>query len=161
MWQDLYRATYQYLASLGLGREDAEDIAQETLIAAYVHMDAVRPGRLRAWIRAVARRKYIDWLRRSKKGVILVSLPEDVSQDDLANPEASILKGEACEVVRRIMSDLGRTDRILLAMRYNLGLTMQEMAMALRMKPNTVKVALYRARQRFKAEYSRLLGGRE
>ncbi|MGB9846954.1 MAG: sigma factor [Desulfotomaculales bacterium] len=65
MWQELYRLTYRYFSGLGLAREDAEDLAQETLVAAYLHLDGVRPGKLRAWLFTVARHKYIDWLRRA------------------------------------------------------------------------------------------------
>lgn len=68
MWQELYRRAYAYLAGLGLGHEDAEDLAQETLISAYLHLEAVHPGCLNAWIRAIARHKYIDFLRQTKKG---------------------------------------------------------------------------------------------
>lgn len=34
MWQGLYRLLFRYLLNLGLAREDAEDLAQETLAVA-------------------------------------------------------------------------------------------------------------------------------
>ncbi|MGB9905622.1 MAG: sigma factor-like helix-turn-helix DNA-binding protein [Desulfotomaculales bacterium] len=44
-------------------------------------------------------------------------------------------------------------------MKYNLGLSTEEIAAALKTKPNTVKVRLFRARQKFKEEYTKLWEG--
>ena len=81
MWQELYRLTYRYLKGLGLTHEDAEDLAQETLVTAYLHLDEVRTVKLKAWLFTVARHKYIDWLHRTKKEVALVNF----SAEELAD----------------------------------------------------------------------------
>lgn len=47
MWQELYKMVYSYLYNLGLGHEDAEDVAQETLTAVYLHLDGVQEGKLK------------------------------------------------------------------------------------------------------------------
>ncbi|MEW6448080.1 MAG: sigma-70 family RNA polymerase sigma factor [Bacillota bacterium] len=159
MWQELYRLTYRYFSGLGLVREDAEDLAQETLVAAYLHLDGVRPGKLKAWLFTVARHKYIDWLRRAPKGVVLVNFPAEELVDGARGPEEAVLAGAAREAVAAALNRLSPPERALLALKHNLGLSTEEIAAALKTKPNTVKVRLFRARQKFKEEYTKLWEG--
>ncbi|NHM27162.1 sigma-70 family RNA polymerase sigma factor [Desulfofundulus sp. TPOSR] len=159
MWQELYRLTYRYFSGLGLTREDAEDLAQETLVAAYLHLDGVRPGKLRAWLFTVARHKYIDWLRRSPKGVVLVNFPAEELTDGVRGPEEAALAGAVRETVAAALNRLSPPERTLLALKYNLGLNTQEIASVLKIKPGTVKVRLFRARQKFKEEFIKLWEG--
>lgn len=144
MWQELYRLSYNYLAGLGLTHEDAEDLAQETLVAAYLHLDGVRPGKLKAWLFTVTRHKYIDWLRRTKKEVPLVDFAVEELADGAAGPEEAVLTGEAREAVAVALSRLDKPERVLLALKYNLGLTTEEISAVLKIAPCTVKVRLFR-----------------
>lgn len=159
MWQELYRLTYRYLKGLGLTHEDAEDLAQETLVTAYLHLDGVRTVKLKAWLFTVARHKYIDWLRRTKKEVALVNFPAEELADGAGGPEEAMLKEEAREIIAAAMNRLNSSARTLLALKYNLGLTGKEIAVTLKMNPDTVKVKLFRARQQFNAEYTKLWEG--
>lgn len=159
MWQELYRLVLRYLLNLGLAREDAEDLAQDTLVAAYLHMDGVEDGKLRAWLFTVARRKFVDWLRRNKKGVALVEINDEETLDRSGDPEELVLDAEHRELILAALGPLSPTERNLLIMKYNLGLSYGEIAKALKMKPNTVKVSLYRARQKFRDEYLKLKRG--
>ncbi|WP_406676898.1 RNA polymerase sigma factor [Moorella sp. ACPs] len=160
MWQELHRLAYRYLVSLGLTREDAEDLAQETMVAACLHLDGVQPGKLQAWVITVARHKFIDWLRRAGRGVSLLYLPDAEPEEAAGCPEAKALQQERRQEIMAALNRLEPTERALLVLKYNLGLKGEEIAKLLKMKPNTVKVKLYRARQRFKAEYNRILEGR-
>lgn len=156
MWQELYRLVYRYLSNLGLGHEDAEDLTQETLVAVYIHMDGVKPGKLKAWVFTVARHKYVDWLRRNKKRIILPASSELEAVDETADLVEEILNRRKKELVPAVLQNMSFSDRTLLTMRYYLQLSYEEIAKALGAKPNTVKVGLYRARQRFKAEYQKI-----
>jgi len=159
LWQELYRLSYHYLAGLGLTHEDAEDLAQEALAAAYLHLDGVRPGKLKAWLFTVARHKYIDWLRRTKKEVPLVDFAVEELADGAVGPEEAVLTGEAREAVTVALSRLDKPERVLLALKYNLGLTTEEISVVLKTAPCTVKVRLFRARQKLKVEYTKLWEG--
>ncbi|GEA18584.1 RNA polymerase sigma factor [Moorella sp. E306M] len=161
MWQELYRLAYRYLVSLGLAREDAEDLAQETMMAACLHLDGVQPGKLQAWIIAVARHKFIDWLHRAGRGVSLLYLPDAEPEAATGGPEERALRKEGRQEIMAALNRLEPTERMLLVLKYNMGLKGEEIAAYMKMKPNTVKVKLYRARQRFKAEYNRILEGRK
>ncbi|RJQ27541.1 MAG: sigma-70 family RNA polymerase sigma factor [Peptococcaceae bacterium] len=155
MWQELHRLIYRYFSGLGLAREDAEDLAQEALIAVYLHLDGVRPGKLKAWLFTVARHKYIDWLRRTKKGVMLVDFAAEELADGAVGPEEAVLAGEAKEAVAAALNRLDPPERVLLTLKYNLGLTTEEISAALKTDPGAVKMKLFRARQKFKMEYTK------
>lgn len=156
MWQELYRLVFRYLTNLGLIHEDAEDLAQETLASAYLHLDGVQEGKLKIWLFTVARHKYIDWLRRNKKGVVLVSIFNDELIDGSENPEEVVLDMEKRKEILTAIESLNNTERNLLIMKYSLDLSNREIGKILKMKPNTVKVSLYRARKKFKAAYQKL-----
>ncbi|AYO31644.1 sigma-70 family RNA polymerase sigma factor [Biomaibacter acetigenes] len=156
MWQELYKMVYSYLYNLGLGHEDAEDVAQETLTAVYLHLDGVQEGKLKAWLYTVARRKYIDWLRRNRKGITLMDFDDyDIDTEDKA-PEKMFLEKENLQEIQTVMEALSKLERDLLILKYNLELSYEDIGKVLKMKTNTVRVGLYRARQHFKEEYLKL-----
>lgn len=153
MWQELYRMIYCYLYNMGLSHEDTEDVAQDTLLAVYLHLDGIGEGRLKTWLYTVARRKYIDWLRRHKKSIVLVNL-EDIDLDaEVDAPEKNIMDKEKREEILKVMKALTKKEQELLALKYNLNLSYEEIGKILKMKTNTVKTGLYRARQHFKQEF--------
>lgn len=144
---------YCYLYNLGLSHEDTEDVAQDTLMAVYLHLDGLEEGKLKAFLYTVARRKYIDWLRRQKKGVALVNFDDyDLYTEDEA-PEKKMMDKEKREEILRAMKALTKQEQDLLALKYNLNLSYEEIGKILKMKINTVKTGLYRARQHFKQEF--------
>lgn len=79
--------------------------------------------------------------------------------DETREPEEAVLKKEERDIIAAAMNRLNSSARTLLALKYNLGLTEKEIAVTLKMNPNTIKVKLYRARQQFKAEYIKIWEG--
>lgn len=160
MWQELYRLAYNYLTNLGLTFEEAEDLAQESLVAAYIHLDGVPQGKLKAWLFTVARRKYVDWLRRNKRNkrkYVLVDFIEELP-DEAEGPDEALFAKEKKELILTILSRLSFHERNLLIMKYHLDFSYNEIAKCLNVKPETVKTGLYRARQKFKKEYQAIKG---
>lgn len=149
MWQEMYRLIYRYLSRCGLNRQDAEDLTQEVMVVACIHLDAVESGKLRTWLYTVARSKYIDWLRRNRREMVLVNL-EAVKELTTGGvePEGAVLNQEHSKLIRTIMERLNPAERNMLVMKYNLGLSVGNIAHTLRLKRNTVKVTLYRARRK-------------
>ena len=79
---------YRYALRLTRRQEAAEDLVQETLLAAWRGREQF--GGLaseRSWLTAILKRKIIDWLRRTIKDRDLQSLPaHDESVDGLFGP---------------------------------------------------------------------------
>jgi RNA polymerase sigma-70 factor (ECF subfamily) len=68
------------MTELNLSRDDAEDIAQETLIKAAKHIELLPdPERILTWLRRIARNTYIDGLRIRQRRLRL----EEVRQADI------------------------------------------------------------------------------
>ncbi len=62
-----------YLASFTRSREDAEDVAQETFVKAYVNFEqfSEEKGHFAAWLRGIGRNLAVDHYRRTKRMVAL------------------------------------------------------------------------------------------
>jgi len=144
VWQELFALVYRYLRGRGLSHADAEDLAQETLLVTYQHLDGIEPSKLKAWVRAVARNKHIDWARRHSR-TMLVAEETDVVDDW----EAPTLPADSAEL-QHLLSSLPAADRRLLELKYVEDRTVEEVAETLSQSVNTTKVGLFRARQRLR-----------
>lgn len=153
VWQELYRLAYRSLRERGLPHTDAEDLAQETLATAFVHMDAVEPGSLRAWVRAVARNKHIDHVRRNARTILVPEVPESAGEN--LDPAMIALRSSEAAAARDLLGSVSPADARLLELRYLEDHTVAQMAAASDTSVNTVKVGLFRARKRLRTEVER------
>jgi len=106
----------QGFARAGLGGSDVEDVVQETLLAIHLKRQTWDADQLfTPWIRAIARNKLIDNLRRRGNRTDLPiedfaeSLPAEPASEELSQAEAerllSILGGRQREIVQAICVD--------------------------------------------------------
>jgi RNA polymerase sigma-70 factor (ECF subfamily) len=153
VWQDLFVLAYRYLRGRGLSHADAEDIAQDTLLVTYEHLDGIEPGKLHGWVCAVARNKHIDWIRKHARTTLVAEVPEaaDVGEDPAI---AALLAGDRSDA-QLLLSSLPTTDRRLLELKYLEDRTVEEVAEVLGQSVNTAKVGLFRARKRLRAHIER------
>ena len=145
---------YGYLRKLGVTHSDAEDIVQDTLYKALVHIELIDPDKFRAWLYKVAINNYYDLCRKRKKHQ---HLPLDsLNLKDSLTPEDYSLNREKEATVLRVYSELKPVYKHLLYLKYQAGLTYKEIAEVLNINIETVKKYLYRGRKRFEEEYRRL-----
>ncbi len=148
---------------LGLARQvcgnasDAEDLAQETFLSAYLALDQVAdPENPRPWLYAIARRA-CQRLRRRRAGepVRIESLDELLPRPAETIPDALLLeegphrdrlRAEARERVERAIADLPEAFRMPLLLADVAELSLAEIAGVLGLKEATVKTRLHRAR---------------
>lgn len=149
MWQTLYAAAYRCLRDRGVPHADAEDLAQETLLTAYRSLDGIEPDKLHAWVRAVARNKHVDLLRRRGHVVVTDAVPDRTDPAD--GPLEALLAAANREEVRLLLESLSPEDRQLVELKYVDDLSLQEVAAKVGRSVNTVKVGLFRARKRLRA----------
>lgn len=121
---------------------DTEDIVQETLLAIHLKRHTWKIDEpIGPWIRAIARNKMIDALRRRSRGGRV-----DVSLDDFAEmlaapePEPQLTPGETEKVLSAIN---GRSRDVVRAIAVD-GLSAAETATRLGMSEGAVRVALHR-----------------
>lgn len=105
-----------YALRLTGNRDDAEDIFQETFLAAFGSLRGARQDNLRAWLYRIATNKAIDRRRRGRRLVRLEGLAlEAAARDgwstaDLATAIRALPEGERAAFVLRRLQDLPYAD---------------------------------------------------
>ena len=135
---------------------EAQDIAQETFIRAYVNLDQLRePGRFAPWLRRVTFGVAMNWLKAFRPG-LFEQLDGRVDLDTLEIPDFSpgpaelVEKRDLAEAVRRAIAGLPAKYRMPLTMFHLNGLSYQKVADFLDIPLGTAKSLIHRARQKLK-----------
>ncbi len=104
----IYTICYRFVPDVAA----AEDLAQETFLAAYLHRDACPPGNEKPWLARIAINKAKDYLRSGwKKRVQLTDAQDNDPLAELPAPEALqpevyTLQQERTAAVRRAVCGL-------------------------------------------------------
>jgi RNA polymerase sigma-70 factor (ECF subfamily) len=128
-------------------REDADDIAQETFLAAWTQARAYRGGSsVRSWLFSIAWRKAKDaqrwWFRRWKRDTAFHDLGATDGAEDAAGPELAAL--------RQALSSLSIDQRAAVVMCLAHGFTHAEAAEALDIPLGTIKSHVTRGREKLR-----------
>ena len=132
-------------------RADADDIVQETLIAAYRGFDALRDAAsFKPWLLSIARNKVRDHFRARARELALPldALSERVLTDGRLGPSYATAVSDALE-------RLGDRDNQMLYLYYFRELPQADIARRLGIPPGTVKSRLHTARRNFRDAYTR------
>ncbi len=154
-FEDLMQAYSGFVYSLAfrmLGkRADAEDVFQETFLRAWSHLTSFRSGgNFTHWIKRIATNLCLDRLKAGKQQYALHSKPVEEVQP-LQEAEQYAEQREQREMVKRLLAELPDTHRAAVVLFYLEDRSVEEVARTLKQKPGTVKVWLFRAREKMKA----------
>lgn len=153
--QDLLR-----LAMYKLDGTDAEDLVQETMLAALL---AIEQGREiknpKAWLQGILRRKYYDFLRQKYRlPTVSIDMLGDGSyrQDILQEDEQlrRLERSEEAETLRRELALQARIYREVLVRYYMHGESVGHIAQALNIPLNTVKSRLHAGREHIRKDFT-------
>lgn len=148
MWGELYGSVYHDLRTKGISHFDAEDLAQDVVETAYVHLDTVDPMRRQAWLSTVMRNKIVDRARRSGRVQSVAEVPE--APDPSLGPDEMAIQSADRGVLLAAVALLSERDGRLVKLRYLDERSVTETAEELGMSVGATKVALHRARERLK-----------
>ena len=143
------RDIYRYVSRRIPRREDAEDITAEVFGEAFRCLHRLRSRENpRVWLYGIARRKVIDYLRRSSRrpevlGIDVPDLETISSADDTGD---ACRRNEAALKLRSILMGLNETYREALILQYVEGLSISEVARVLGRTPAAANSLLQRAR---------------
>ncbi len=154
-----------FFRSRGLSEADAEDAAQETLIKAFKHREALRtPEASRAWCWRIAANVLTDHSRKPhRKREVVVTGGTDADDADgganwLANlpdsaesPEASLMNVELMELFAEAVQSLPRENQTIVMLRVFEDMPHAEIARLLGKTEAAVKMAASRAFVRLRA----------
>ena len=136
----LRAAVRRGFAQAGASLSDVEDVVQETLLALHLKRNTWDPSQpLGPWVRAIARHKLIDALRRRGRRI---QVPIESVLDTLAAEENS--SGVDRQDAERLVNGLhGRQQEVVRAISLE-GQSIRDVAQRLQMKEVAVRVALHR-----------------
>jgi RNA polymerase sigma-70 factor (ECF subfamily) len=153
-------------------REDAEEVAQDTLLKVFESFDQLRdPERVRAWVLRIAKN---ECLMKRRKSVYAPArelsldefLPGSADRDgnrkwEIADwsglPDAQVLAAETKEMLERAISELPESYRSVVLLRDMEELSTQETAQILDLNEDTVKTRLHRGRLALRRKLDELL----
>lgn len=134
----------------------AEDVAQETFVKAYRHLARYEPEhRLASWLFKIAHNTAIDHLRRRRPETVPLETPssegegnwEKFPAPEHEGPEAQTARAELARAVELALGELREQYREILELRFQQGLSYEEIAEIMGLALGTVKVQLHRARK--------------
>lgn len=148
-----FRGKVFHYSWLMCGRpEDAEEVAQETLLKVFASIDQLRePERVRAWVFRIARNACLMQRRKSvfapAQELALDDLPPSEQSADTSEPaDRRLLHGELRAVLDRVILELPPQYRAVVVLRDLEELSTEETAEILGLNPDAVKTRLHRAR---------------
>ncbi|PYQ67077.1 MAG: hypothetical protein DMF53_02380 [Acidobacteria bacterium] len=154
----------RFLAPRVFSPEERLDLTQAIFLRIYKGLEGYRgEGSLEGWVLHIAFNVYRDWRDRQPGGrnaVPEISIedlpvaPEPAPGAQVPSPSAAaspldrIVREERLEALRQAISELAPKQRLCVELHVYQERTMQEIAAALRISPETVKAHLFQARQR-------------
>jgi RNA polymerase sigma-70 factor (ECF subfamily) len=145
--RSVYRACLRIL-----GRpHDAEDVTQESFVAAYRAIRSYRgEGSLRAWLLRIATRQSFRRLSQRRATVDLDAIPAPRLADASSEPTRVVIDLESRRAVQDAVAALPEPYREVVALRFFADLSLAEVADATGRPINTVKTHLRRGLERLR-----------
>jgi RNA polymerase sigma-70 factor (ECF subfamily) len=163
-------AAYNFARFLSRDADAAQDIVQETFLRAYRSFKGYQGGDARAWIFAIVRNCYHNWLLdRRRKMRLEADAHDNGTKDDMTcdvaseddNPEVSLLRRTESDAVRLVLSKLPRALREMLVLRELEGLSYRQISEIAEVPIGTVMSRLARARTQFQAAWHQEISAQE
>lgn len=138
---------------------EAEDAVQATYVQAFTNLEAFRgDSRLSTWLTRIALNEALGLVRRRRNftgleeidmqsttlGQGILHLPSSLSS---ADPEAELARSQTRQMLELAIDSLPVEFRMVFILREVEGLSTEETASLLTIKPETIKTRLYRARR--------------
>ncbi|WP_373897317.1 RNA polymerase sigma factor [Haloimpatiens sp. FM7315] len=130
---------------------DAEDLAQQTFIAAYKNYEKFDGNNFKAWITTIAANKCKDYLKSRVRGVVNLSKEEfDGIEDQGDLPEETVLKNSSNEKVYKICSKLKEPYRTVSISYFCKDIKLSHLANQTGKSIKTLETQLYRSKKLLK-----------
>ncbi len=158
---DRYKDTvFLCCRTLGLKEYEAEDVASETFLAAYKGLSRYKGrAQLHTWLWAIAYRQAVNYLRKNKKTwELLDEHQEQPGRSKEQTPPAAAQSSEQEKIVWEAVGKLPKLWAVAVILYYREEKMISEIAKIMRIKENTVKTHLFRARNKLKELLAPILG---
>ncbi|MFK2819796.1 sigma-70 family RNA polymerase sigma factor [Flavobacteriaceae sp. LMIT009] len=132
-------------------REEAEEVAQDAFIKTYKSLDKFKgESKFSTWIYRVAYNTCLDRLKKNKRTHNTVTIDEYTEHQvkTIDNALDKIEASEKKEAIQQCIELLPSDDSFLLTLYYFEELSLEEIGKIVGLKPNNVKVKLFRSRKK-------------
>jgi len=140
---------------------DAQDLAQEAFIQAYLSLGQLRVlDCFAGWLRQIASNLCKRWLEKRKSDVISIDKVDRenlVTQRSVLRPDEELEKKELHEAVMKVVESLPEHYRLAVTLYYMDGMDYAEISNFLEVPISTVRGRLYKARQLLKGEMIKMV----
>jgi RNA polymerase sigma-70 factor (ECF subfamily) len=128
-----------YVLKLTCNKDLTEDIVQDTLLSAVIHIDSFTPSaKFSTWLIKIATNKYRDYLRKFKETNILLDvLPSSYSLEN------EIIKKEEFEVVLKALKAMPNDKRTVFILKHYYGYSYEEISSIVNCPIGTVRSRLH------------------
>jgi RNA polymerase sigma factor (sigma-70 family) len=155
-----YQAMITGLIYAGCGDlHRSEDLAQETFIAAWKSLAALRePQKMAAWLCQIARHRLLDHLRASHREQARMQETLQTWEEPVAPPaDAALLSREEQDLLWRTLADIPQPYRETLVMYYRQGQSAAVVATAMETTEDAVRQRLSRGREMLREQLAEML----
>lgn len=147
-----------YRIARGIVRNDseAEDVVQESYVKAFAHLDGFRgDSSLSTWLSRIVMNEALGRLRTRRRNVDIETVESFGTQAEIiqfpntarSDPERNMAQRELLQLVEQATDKLPDVYRMVFVARVIEGLSIEETAEVLGIRPETVKTRLHRARR--------------
>lgn len=159
------RRLYRVARSIVRDDVEAEDVLQESYLHAFASLDGFRgDSRLSTWLTRIVANEALRRLRRRGSLTLLVPdesrnhgaevIPFPGTAQPPIDPERTMAQREFCRLVEGAIDRLPQEFRTVLVARVLEGMSVEDTAASLDIRPETVKTRLHRARRLLKEALS-------
>ena len=138
---------------------DAQNLTQDTFIAAFNHIGEMDGTNIKGWLVRIASNKSKDLLKSAYYR--RVSIMEDISELDILreemSPERILIEGETGEIIRQSIVSLPEPNHDVAVLFFLEEISVEAIATRLSGPKKTVQSQLYRAKLKFRDELREVL----
>ncbi len=153
-----YRAAAVRTAQAVVGARDAEDVAQEALLLAFMALPSIEePGKFASWLMTITRHRAFRWNRQERKRQDRhVALNEVLLEQLSALTEPLAYQREATEELTQALAAVPDDYALVLHLRFFDGMPLARIAAFLDVPVSTVKWRVFRGKQLLREAFERL-----
>ena len=162
------RRLYRIARGILRNSTEAEDAVQDAYIAAFSHLASYRgDSSLATWLSRITMNEALGRLRRRRSAGEIVPLEEARTEAEIIqfplsvpndDPERTMAQREILRLVEQAIDELPDVYRLVFVTRVVEGMSIEETADLVGIKPETVKTRLHRARQLVRDHLDKQIG---
>ncbi|WP_338874690.1 RNA polymerase sigma factor [Spirosoma sp. SC4-14] len=145
---------YRRCLSLTHDSAKAEDFTHDIFLKVFNKLDAFQErARFSTWLYSIAYNYCLDQIRISRR-ITTIAMDES-GEFDIPESQDALLHEETLDMVKRAMETLSNEETNLLRLKYEDGMSINEIADLYDLKPSAVKMRLKRSRDKIHQLYER------